>query len=32
MNYFPLPPEVAKLRSGDVYRNTTAGNVLKIKV
>ena len=28
----PTQADVATLRSGDVYRDTTAGNVLKIKV
>lgn len=28
----PTDADVANLRSGDVYRDTTAGNVLKIKV
>jgi len=28
----PTQANLAKLRSGDVYRDTTAGNVLKIKV
>jgi hypothetical protein len=29
---FPTEADVATLRSGDVYRDTTAGNVLKVKV
>jgi len=28
----PTQTSLAKLRSGDVYRDTTAGNALKIKV
>lgn len=28
----PTEADVASLRSGDVYRDTTAGNVLKVKV
>lgn len=28
----PTQADVADLRSGDVYRDTTAGNVLKVKV
>ena len=28
----PTEADVATLRSGDVYRDTTAGNVLKVKV
>jgi hypothetical protein len=28
----PTEADLATLRSGDVYRDTTAGNVLKIKV
>jgi hypothetical protein len=28
----PTQADLANLRSGDVYRDTTAGNVLKIKV
>ena len=28
----PTDADLASLRSGDVYRDTTAGNVLKVKV
>lgn len=32
INTLPTDADVANLRSGDVYRDSTAGNVLKIKV
>jgi hypothetical protein len=32
VNGLPTEASLATLRSGDVYRDTTAGNVLKIKV
>jgi hypothetical protein len=32
INTLPTQADLANLRSGDVYRDTTAGNVLKIKV
>lgn len=32
LNTLPTDADVANLRSGDVYRDTTAGNALKIKV
>ena len=31
INKFPTDAVLATLRSGDVYRDTTAGNVLKVK-
>lgn len=31
LNTLPTDADVASLRSGDVYRDTTAGNVLKVK-
>ena len=32
LNTLPTQTSLATLRSGDVYRDTTAGNVLKVKV
>ena len=32
VNTLPTQASLANLRSGDVYRDTTAGNVLKVKV
>jgi hypothetical protein len=32
LNTLPTQANLATLRSGDVYRDTTAGNVLKVKV
>jgi hypothetical protein len=32
LNTLPTDASLATLRSGDVYRDTTAGNVLKVKV
>ena len=32
LNTLPTQTSVATLRAGDVYRDTTAGNVLKVKV
>jgi hypothetical protein len=32
LNTLPTDASLANLRSGDVYRDTTAGNVLKVKV
>lgn len=32
INTLPTQADLANLRSGDVYRDTTAGNVLKVKV
>jgi hypothetical protein len=32
INTLPTQADLANLRSGDVYRDTAAGNVLKIKV
>ena len=32
LNTLPTDADVASLVSGDVYRDTTAGNVLKVKV
>jgi hypothetical protein len=32
VNTLPTDADLANLREGDVYRDTTAGNVLKIKV
>ena len=32
INTLPTQTSLAALRSGDVYRDTTAGNVLKVKV
>lgn len=31
LNTLPTDADLATLRAGDVYRDTTAGNVLKIK-
>jgi hypothetical protein len=31
LNTLPTQTSLASLRSGDVYRDTTAGNVLKVK-
>ena len=31
INTLPTEADVASLRSGDVYRDTTAGNTLKVK-
>ena len=32
LNTLPTQTSLANLRAGDVYRDTTAGNVLKVKV
>jgi hypothetical protein len=32
LNTLPTDASLSTLRSGDVYRDTTAGNVLKVKV
>jgi hypothetical protein len=32
LNTLPTQASLATLRAGDVYRDTTAGNVLKVKV
>mgnify|MGYP000312186977 FL=1 len=32
LNTLPTQTSLADLRAGDVYRDTTAGNVLKVKV
>jgi hypothetical protein len=32
INKLPTQTSLATLRSGDVYRDTTAGNVLKVKI
>lgn len=32
LSTLPTDADVANLREGDVYRDTTAGNVLKVKV
>lgn len=32
INTLPTQADLANLRSGDVYRDTAAGNVLKVKV
>jgi hypothetical protein len=32
LNTLPTDADVANLRAGDVYRDTTASNVLKVKV